>query len=326
MNNWQRKVRPGDPMRIGATAYNKFVDAAVAVSERRFKGVPPKVTLSSGHVWVRNEGTTDLTAFTPLRITGVDSTCVVRRDPKIVFEVAGGGSVTPSNNEAFVVLQEPLRRGTIGVAAISGWTYAKVNRPSSTLQWSIGTRLSLGIGILRPQSDGSAVVCGGGIALDSTSSIHPVKLGVGGGAFYAKIRANPTQDGSAARWKYGFDEASLDAGDVEWDNVTGGRTSDSLGEALNLLEAPNTASSGYSIPVAGDDFTIGNTGVRFRPVPANTVVRMHLVQATDPELVAVFSAPNPVWGNCTPLSELVTSGDFGTSNELTSEESPEETE
>jgi hypothetical protein len=314
-------------MRIGATAYNKFVDAAVAVSERQFKGVPPKVTLSSGHVWVRNEGTTDLTAFTPLRITGVDSTCVVRRDPKIVFEVAGGGSATPSSNEAFVVLQEPLRRGTIGVAAISGWTYAKVNRPSSTTQWAPGTRLSLGIGVLRPQSDGSAIVCGGGIALDSTSSIHPVKLGVGGGAFYAKIRANPTQDGTAARWLYGFDEASLDAANVEWDNITAGRTSDSLGTALNLLEAPNTASSGYSIPVAGNDFTIGNTGVRFRPVPAGTVVRMHLVQASDPQLVAVFSAPNPVWGPCNALSAL--SDEYGSdaipSNSLGPEAESEET-
>ena len=32
----QRKVRPGDPLRFSATAYNKFVDAAIAANTRQF--------------------------------------------------------------------------------------------------------------------------------------------------------------------------------------------------------------------------------------------------------------------------------------------------
>jgi len=319
--NWQKKVRPGDPLRIGATAYNKFVDAAVWVDRRGQRGAPPKTTISSGHVLVRNEGNTDLPAFTPYRIDGVDSTCLVRRDPKVVFEISTGSGSSPLRRNAFAVTQEPIRRKTIGVAAISGFTYAKViDSPGGTV-WAVGMTLGLGIGALRPESGGSAVVCGSGWPAGDGVSYYPVNLGVPSGAFFAKIRANPEQIGSAARWRYGFDEVTLDNANTAWDNEPLGRRTDWLGTALNTYEAANTASSAYSIPVAGDDFAIGNTGVRFRPVPSGTIVRMHLVQASDPQLVAVFSAPNPVWGPCNAFGELVTSGSFGTSNELTSDES-----
>lgn len=325
MTNWQRRVRSGDPLRFSAAAYNKFVDAAIAVENRSFRGPVPK-SAAGDYIWARNEGTATIEAFTPVRVTGIDSAALTRREPRIVVEVGGGGSATPQNVESFVVAQEPIRRGTTGRAAISGWTWCKVKRPSSTTVYPTGTRLGLGLGQLVANSDGAAIVVGGGIPIPSQlTAMTPIRIGVGGGEFYGRIASNPTQDGTAARWFYAFAEVQWDGTNDEWDDVAAGRSSAGLGLAVNTLEAGNTASSAYSIPVAGTNFEIGNTGVRFRPVPSGTVVRMRLTHDADFEPVVTFQAPNPVWGNCTPLSELVTSGDFGTSNELTSEVPPEET-
>lgn len=325
MSNWQRKVRPGDPLRISAAAYNRFVDAAIAAEARSVVG-PALKSASGDYVWARNEGTTTIGAFTPVRVTGIDSAALTRREPRIVVEISGSGLATPQNEEAFVVTQEPIRRGTIGRAVISGWTWCKVKRPSSTTVYPTGTRLGMGIGQLVADSDGAATVVGAGLGIPSQlTAMTPVKIGVGGGEFYGRIASNPTQDGTAARWFYGFTEVRWDGTNDEWDDVSGGRSSGSLGLATNTLEAGNTASSAYSIPVAGTNFEIGNTGVRFRPVPAGAVVRMRVTRDADFDPVVTFQAPNPVWGNCTPLSELVTSGEFGTSNELTSEVPPEET-
>ena len=307
MTNWQRKVRPGDPLRFSATAYNKFVDAAIAVDTGRFAGPVPK-TPAGDYVWARNEGTTDLEAFTPVRVTGVDSASVTRRDPRLVVEVGGSGTTTIQSRESFVVLQEPIRRGTIGRASASGWTWCKVKRPSSTTQYPPGTRLGLGIGQLVANSDGPAVVIEEGIGIPSQlTAMMPIRLGVGGGEFYARIGTSPTQDGTAARWFYAFAEVQWDGTNDEWDDVSGGRTSALLGSAVNTLEAGNTASSAYSVPVAGTNFEIGNTGVRFRPVPSGAVVRMRVTHDADFEPVVTFQAPNPVWGPCVALAELADS-------------------
>lgn len=299
MNSWQRKVRPGDPLRISATAYNKFIDTAVAYETRQFAGASPK-TPAADYVWAHNIGSNTLQAFRPVAITGVDSSSCVRRDPRPILQCGVSLPPTASARDAFMVLQEPIRPDTVGRAVVSGVTWCVVQRPSGvTLRR--GTRLTRGSGQLVSKSNGSAMLLAQGVDIPGQqASMCSVTLGSGSDDFYATINSNE-QVGTAARWRYGWMEVER-VGDA-WLFV-GGRTDATYGEAINTLENPNTAAVAYSIPVAGTNFEIGNTGVRFRPVPTGAVVRMHMTFDEDFDTVVTFQAPNPVWGPCTALASF----------------------
>lgn len=329
MSNWQRKARPGDPLRVSATAYNKFIDAAIANETRTFAGREKSLTLSGATVLALNDGDAPCAAFTPYRITGIETAGIERGDPKVVVRINGEGSGALLTDPTFVVPQQIIRSGNVGAAAVSGWTYCRVRDLPGSTAMPAGTRLGIADSMLVPDAVGSATLVHEGVTDDSQSgdsaTMAVVVLGLIEGEFFAKLGASPEQDGNAARWLYAWNEVSWASETSEWTAIEGGRSSSLWGKAWNLLEANNTASSAYSIPVAGTNFEIGNTGVRFRSVPSSTIVRMSIARSDDGLGVPTFSAPNPVWGNCTPLSELVTSGDFGTSNELTSDVPAEET-
>lgn len=321
MNNWQRKVRPGDPLRISATAYNKFIDTAIAYERRTFRGPSPGTSFGS-YVMAYNVGNTTIDAFTPVRITGLDSASVTRRDPRPILEFGFSSTSTPSSRDAFMVLQEAIRPDTIGPAVVSGATWCKVQKKHNVFLRR-GMRLSLGIGQLVPKSNGAAVLLEDGLLIPGQQTMMaPISIGAGSDDFYALI-LDAEQIENKAQWLYTWVEVEFVDGN--WEAVVGGRYSATWAKAINTLESENTASVAYSIPVAGPNFEIGNTGVRFRPVPYPAVVRMHVTYDNNFDPVVTFQAPNPVWGNCTPLSGLVTSGDFGTSNELTSDVPSEET-
>ena len=303
--DWTRKVRPGDPLRISARAYNAFVDSAVAHMGRDVLAEAPGTPDSATHVLARNEGTTTVEAFTPVRISSTDSAVLSRRNRKIVLAFGGAVSTTPLSEPGIMVLQEPIRRGTVGKAVIAGATLCKVGALPSGAAPPSGTRLGMATGLLRIDGDGSATLVGSVSVIDGSTFLAVVRIDGGGGTFYAKINGSPEQIGTAARWLYSFTEVRWQESSTTFVDVTLGRTDAAYGRAVNLLEVGNTASSAYSIPVAGTNFAIGNTGVLFRPVPVGAVVRMTLAPDSTAELVPTFSAPNPVWGPCTPLAGLV---------------------
>ncbi len=310
MSNWQRKARPGDPLRVSAAAYNKFIDTAVAVDARTFAGQPGAITRSNTIILAVNDGESPCDAFTPYRITGVESPSIERRDAKAVIRINGDGSGAVLTDPTFVVPQEAIRPGNVGKVAVSGWTYCRV-RDLPGEEMPPGTRLGISDGMLVPDAIGAATLIHEGVGDDAESgddaTMALVVIGLIEGEFYAKLGLTAEQDGTAARWLYAWDEVSWDSESSEWDQVDGGRSWSVWGRARNLLETSNTAASAYSIPVAGQNFEIGNTGVRFREVPPGTIVRVSIARSTDGLGLPTFSAPNPVWGPCTALAELAES-------------------
>lgn len=306
MTNWQRKVRPGDPLRIGATAYNKFVDAAIAVSGGDGTLQPTGTQDSATYILAHNVGSIAAEAWTPARIASTDPASLTRRVRRPVVLFGTGASSTPLAEPNIIVPQEIIRPGTIGRACIAGVTYCKVLKTAGGASPPAGAILGMTTGALREDSDGSAAMIGSASGIDGSTVLALVRLGVGSGTWHARIGASPEQIGSAARWRYAWTEVRWQASNSSFVDVTSGRSSGAMGRAVNLLEAGNTAAAAYSIPVAGTNFAIGNTGVLFRPVPPGAVVRMRLMpEPGTQDAVATFEAPNPVWGPCTPLAGLV---------------------
>jgi hypothetical protein len=139
-----------------------------------------------------------------------------------------------------------------------------------------------------------------------TYPLHEVRYTVVGGAviggFEARV-STPVQIGSDARWEYDWKEVVWNPTTKRYDDLQDGRSSFSGSpKAINTYEAENTNTSAYGIAVsagAGGVFYIHNTSQKyqFKPVPG-TVVTMHIRSDANGDPIAVFSAPNPIDGNC----------------------------
>ena len=145
-----------------------------------------------------------------------------------------------------------------------------------------------------PQDDGQG----------GTYPLHDIKYTIVGGgasaAFEARIET-PTQIGNDARWQYDWVEVAWDPAQLRFVEFEGGRSSIEEGKAINTLESSNTPQLAYGISVTagGGTFYIHDTSQQyeFKPVPG-TVVTMRVRPAIGGGNVIVFSAPNPIDGQC----------------------------
>lgn len=137
-----------------------------------------------------------------------------------------------------------------------------------------------------------------------TYPLHDVRYTIVGGgasaAFEARIET-PTQIGNDARWQYDWVEVAWDPAQLRFVEFEGGRSSIEEGKAINTLESSNTPQLAYGISVTagGGTFYIHDTSQQyeFKPVPG-TVVTMRVRPAIGGGNVIVFSAPNPIDGQC----------------------------
>lgn len=125
-----QKVQRGQRLRIPAETFNTFIDAAKDFRQRtqnRTRRGQPELP-PAGTILVKNGTDRDLDRFDVLGIqrpifTPVESLFSFQNQPAVI-------GVTP-NEEAhfgrFVVLQEPLKRGMIGRACLSGLTHVRLN-------------------------------------------------------------------------------------------------------------------------------------------------------------------------------------------------------
>jgi len=124
-----RKVNPGDPFAIPARTYNAFIDAALAAKAGQFApgGPVPTSGLPGGWCWVKNNSGAALDRFAVL---GIDAPILAPSPYDEAFQnqvaLAGVTSTSVSHTGNFVVLQEPLAAGALGLACISGVTVARV--------------------------------------------------------------------------------------------------------------------------------------------------------------------------------------------------------
>lgn len=126
------KVRPGEPLRIPARAYNAFVDAAQQARriETGMSAADVGTGINEQLVLVRNESGDDLPRFGVLGINGpIVSPGDGGNADEFKRRTAIVGAAITSTDEyvgRFVVAREPIPVGRIGVAFIRGVTPAVV--------------------------------------------------------------------------------------------------------------------------------------------------------------------------------------------------------
>lgn len=130
-----RKVRPGDPLRIPARAYNAFVDAALESRRRQQDRRAGELWdggrsfIGGGVVTVRNDSGEDLERYHtmaidgPLFVPGEDG-------PEKSFQnrLAFKG-ITPTDATrpgSFAIAREPIPQGEVGLCVVHGVTPARV--------------------------------------------------------------------------------------------------------------------------------------------------------------------------------------------------------
>jgi len=128
-----RKVRPGDPLRIPARAYNAFVDAAqqtrrINAVARAEPAIPP---IHEHLVRVRNDSGQGLPRFGALGIAGpIIAPGSEGNDNEFKQRAALIGAPITTTDEyigRFVIAREPIANGRIGLAVIRGVTPALIN-------------------------------------------------------------------------------------------------------------------------------------------------------------------------------------------------------
>ncbi|MCG3181833.1 MAG: hypothetical protein BIFFINMI_04268 [Phycisphaerae bacterium] len=125
-----RKVKPGDPLRIPAAAFNAFVDAAEDLRRRQHDqsaGVQP-VGSQTVIVPIKNNSGGDLGRFAVLGIDGPIFTPADSEDGfKNRIALVGVAPADPTHLGRFAILTEPIANGKIGQAAVAGVCVAKVD-------------------------------------------------------------------------------------------------------------------------------------------------------------------------------------------------------
>jgi hypothetical protein len=127
-NSFQ-KVRPGQPMKFPAAVYNKVLDTIRTVQRERTFGGGQDAGASSGAgiVLVRNDSGADAQRFA---VMGIDSILVSPTDKADEFYNHPSLSVTSPNGTIhkgkWVILQEPLKNGFVGRAAIAGLAITQI--------------------------------------------------------------------------------------------------------------------------------------------------------------------------------------------------------
>lgn len=132
MSKFLKKVMPGDPLKIPANTFNSFIDAAADYQKRaNYQGRSPATRQPANYdniVSVRNDSGTDRSRFDILGINGLvfDANDNLARFKNASVILKGITPAEPTHVGKFVVLQEPIKKGKIGRAAIRGMTAVKV--------------------------------------------------------------------------------------------------------------------------------------------------------------------------------------------------------
>lgn len=131
-----RKIKPGDPLRVPATAINTIIDLKTAMNQRFGSlGLPPFAS-SPTNILVKNTSGADVARF---GILGIDSILFLPNDNLTTFHNQPCLTCiepTVLHTGKFVVLLEPIRDNEIGLAAIAGVTAVQVARGNIVDEWA----------------------------------------------------------------------------------------------------------------------------------------------------------------------------------------------
>jgi hypothetical protein len=123
-----KKVQSGDKLKIPASTYNAFIDAAQAVKDNNNFLSATNKNSDSRKVIVQNNSGGNLDKF---EILGISAPYVTPTDNETDFQnritIVG---ITPDIDDhkgKFIVLQEPIPNGKIGRGILAGETIVKIN-------------------------------------------------------------------------------------------------------------------------------------------------------------------------------------------------------
>ena len=125
-----RKLSPGSPYDLSAATFNSFVDAAQDFKNRQANTSTQIIRdrRSSGIVKVKNDTAGAVDHF---NILGIDSPLILpsANEDEFLSQVAlvGVTPATPTHDESFIVLLEPIPAGKIGSGMAIGICTAKIN-------------------------------------------------------------------------------------------------------------------------------------------------------------------------------------------------------
>jgi hypothetical protein len=125
-----RKVRPGEPLRLEASTWNAFVDAAAAHQAARhaLRVAGPDGAGSQALVWVRNDSGADRARF---ELLGLGDPLFAPDTAPDEFQsrvcLKGVALVAADHRQSFCVLQEPVASGEMGLGLVWGVTPCQVD-------------------------------------------------------------------------------------------------------------------------------------------------------------------------------------------------------
>lgn len=297
--DWLRKVRPGEPFRMPAEAYNAFIDMVSGAADPDASGGKlAGVGMDTGTVLARN-GTgaaVDLGGVIGLGdpvYSPTDNLSEFKFRPSLV----GALPLVSTHIGRFGVAAEPIPSGKVGRVVVDGIAVAKVNVTDAAIMRADvkdSDRTQL-----QSSSAGNAEILWKESGTGTKWAI--VRVGVSSDRFLARIDGSELISGASYRWRYAWTEVSLPAyGAATPDTfvaVSGGRSGTvSTNYALNAIESANTASFG------GPGYKVLGDGL-FKPIAigkdvANTSYDVVVEMARDASGRYVFSVTNTVDGTC----------------------------
>jgi len=124
-----KKVQPGQRLKIAAADYNAFVDAALDFQRRQQNNSSGVAQLTSrGTIRIRNTSGADAARFGVLGISApaiLPSTSLAGFQQNLVLDCVT--PATGTHEGKFVVLAEPIKNNSIGMAWIAGVCQVQIN-------------------------------------------------------------------------------------------------------------------------------------------------------------------------------------------------------
>jgi len=263
-----KKVSTGDKVRIPASTFNGFVDAARGHREREKygAGTSAPIVAQSGIILIRNDTGGDLDRFS---IVGLANPVITPTDNLQRFK--NGVAMTtatpaiPTYIGKIAIVQEPVKDGKFGRALVSGVTPVKVDIIHNTMH-PCADLVHGQTGYLESCQLGNARMLWHASGIGEQWAVVQLSDSPTERGFWAEITAINSLGGN--KWKYSYAEAYKNtAGYGGWAAISGGKT----GYAWNTYEDINTGSGTEGNGVDLADLK----DPEYLPVPVGTPVWLH---------------------------------------------------
>jgi len=206
-----RKVRPGEPIKIAAQAWNQVIDQVT--TRPRFDASTSPYPAINFQVRCRNSTSGDVARWGVLQITGVLETptgatgasgATGSMDAGTMSFLAYPGivGVTPMDTAGarYVVATQPIKAGEIGMAAIDGVVQVKLDIQSASDNFA--TVKSGSVEQMKTASSGDASVLWKESGTGVKWGLVRIGAGSGGGVKVGKITGTWSKGGTQTVWEY----------------------------------------------------------------------------------------------------------------------------